>query len=63
MAQRKETGKYLYDLGKLSFAGLVVGGLIGLFQFAGFNTSAIAMLICGAVLTLLFTYAGNYLNK
>ena len=60
---RRETlGKFFYDLAKLSFAGLVIGGITPIFTEV-YYTSNMSFIILGAVATFAFAWLGDNILK
>lgn len=61
---RKESlSKYCYDLSKLAFAGMVIGGLMALAQDTKINITLILFVIFGVVLMLMLARIGNNILK
>ncbi len=61
---RKESlSKYCYDLSKLAFAGMVIGGLMTLVQGTEVNITLILFVIFGVVLMLMLARIGNNILK
>lgn len=61
-SRRENLGKFFYDLAKVAFAGLVVGGIAPLYA----NTDNIDnwyIFIEGAVFTIIFAWLGNKILK
>ena len=59
---RETLGKFFYDLAKLTFATMVLGGLMTLFtEFNQINYWA--MIVCGFFFTCGFAYTGNKILK
>ncbi|MDR1781065.1 MAG: hypothetical protein LBR50_10120 [Tannerella sp.] len=56
-------GKFFYDLAKLTFAALVLGGLMTFFQSADTTPLLWLILSSGIVLTALFAWLGDRFNK
>ena len=77
--QRETLGKYFYDLSKLTFTALVLGGIAMLFQsekieismigmftfFQGyeFNATVIGMVVFGVAVSLALVWFGNRILK
>jgi hypothetical protein len=61
--QKKTLGKFFYDLGKLTFAALVLGGLLTYFQSTELNVSVVLMFLLGIALTIILAVTGNSFNK
>lgn len=59
---RKETmGKYFYDLSKLTFAALALGGTVSFFQ--GIEMKWLMVMALGVIFALVLAYIGNYILK
>jgi hypothetical protein len=61
--QKKVLGKFFYDLGKLTFAALVLGGLLTYFQSTELNIFVVMMFLSGITITMVFAIIGDNLNK
>ena len=60
---RRETqGKFFYDLAKLTFAGLVIGGF-SLFNEDSMGLISIVKVIAGGTSTIIFAWIGNLILK
>ena len=59
--QRETLGKYFYDLSKLTFTALVLGGALTFFQ--GFNATVIGMVVFGVAVSLALVWFGNRILK
>ncbi|OAV72890.1 hypothetical protein Barb6_00734 [Bacteroidales bacterium Barb6] len=53
----------LFDMTKLTYAALVLGGIIVLFQRGRWASEAIYMCLCGLVISAVFIYVAKLLNK
>ena len=53
--QRETLGKYFYDLSKLTFTALVLGGALTFFQGYEFNATVIGMVVFGVAVSLVPT--------
>ena len=59
---RKEIlGKYFYDLSKLTFAALVLGGTVSFFQ--GIEMKWLMVMVLGVLFALVLAYIGNNILK
>ncbi|WP_106483907.1 hypothetical protein [Bacteroides sp. Marseille-P3684] len=62
--RRDNLAKYLYDLSKLAFAGLVIGSFATVFTKDNVNISLLLYsVLVGSVVTLLFAWLGNRILK
>jgi hypothetical protein len=61
--QRLALGKFFYDLAKLTFAALVLGGLLTFFQSTKLNIPVVSMFLLGIALTVMLAEIGNTFNK
>lgn len=61
--QRETLGKYFYDLSKLTFTALVLGGALTFFQGYEFNATVIGMVVFGVVVSLALVWFGNRILK
>lgn len=53
----------LFDMTKLTYAALVLGGIIILFQRGRWTSDAIYMCTCGFIISIVFIYVAKLLNK
>lgn len=60
---REVRGKTLHDLGKTSFAVMVVGNMMVLFGAEGASLKQYAASVLGVILTFWFIYLGNKIIK
>lgn len=60
---REVLGKTLHDLGKTSFAVMVVGNMMVLFGAEGASLKLYAASVLGVILTFWFIYLGNKIIK
>lgn len=60
---REVLGKTFHDLGKTSFAVMVVGNMMVLFGAEGASLKQYAASVLGVILTFWFTYLGNKIIK
>ncbi|WP_455629573.1 DUF6722 family protein [Parabacteroides sp.] len=61
--QRETLGKYFYDLSKLTFTALVLGGALTFFQGYEFNAMVIGMVFFGSFLSAFLAAVGNEILK
>lgn len=61
--QRETLGKYFYDLSKLTFTALVLGGALTFFQGYEFNATVIGMVVFGVAVSLALVRFGNRILK
>ncbi|MDD2952856.1 MAG: hypothetical protein PHC95_06805 [Parabacteroides sp.] len=61
--QREIVGKYFYDLSKLTFTALVLGGMLTFFQGYEFNAMVIGMVLFGGFLSAVLATVGNRILK
>ncbi len=61
--QRETLGKYFYDLSKLTFTALVLGGIAMLFQSEKIKISMIGMFMVGILLSVGLVFCGNKILK
>ncbi|MEI3095953.1 MAG: DUF6722 family protein [Parabacteroides distasonis] len=62
--QRETLGKYFYDLSKLTFTALVLGGIALLFQSGMIQCyGMIGMFIVGIAVSLALAFCGNKILK
>ena len=61
--QRETLGKYFYDLSKLTFTALVLGGALTFFQGYEFNATVIGMVVFGVAVSLALVWFGNRILK
>lgn len=60
---RRETlGKFFYDLAKLAFAGLVIGGFAPIYANLD-NWNNAYVVIIGSIFTIIFAWIGNKILK
>ena len=57
--QRETLGKYFYDLSKLTFTALVLGGIAMLFQSEKIEISMIGMFMVGILFSVGLAFCGN----
>uniref|UniRef100_UPI00402A2FB7 hypothetical protein n=1 Tax=Prevotellamassilia timonensis TaxID=1852370 RepID=UPI00402A2FB7 len=62
-SEREVLGKTLHDLGKTSFAVMVVGNMMVLFGAEGASLKQYAASVLGVILTFWFIYLGNKIIK
>lgn len=55
--------KYLYDLSKLTFAGLVIGGLMNLIQSEEADWINVATIVFGIILFIILAMISNNILK
>lgn len=60
---REVLGKTFHDLGKTSFAVMVVGNMMVLFGAEGASLKQYAASVLGVILTFWFIYLGNKIIK
>lgn len=60
---REVLGKTFHDLGKTSFAVMVVGNMMVLFGAQGASIKQYAASVLGVILTFWFIYLGNKIIK
>ena len=60
---REVLGKTFHDLGKTSFAVMVVGNMMELFGAEGASIKQYAASVLGVILTFWFIYLGNKIIK
>lgn len=60
---REVLGKTFHDLGKTSFAVMVVGNMMVLFGAEGASIKQYAASVLGVILTFWFIYLGNKIIK
>lgn len=60
---REVLGKTFHDLGKTSFAVMVVGNMMALFGAEGASLKQYAASVLGVILTFWFIYLGNKIIK
>lgn len=60
---REVLGKTFHDLGKTSFAVMVVGNMMMLFGAEGASLKQYAASVLGVILTFWFIYLGNKIIK
>ena len=61
--QRETLGKYFYDLSKLTFMALVLGGIAMLFQSEKIEISMIGMFMVGILFSVGLAFCGNKILK
>ena len=61
--QRETLGKYFYDLSKLTFTALVLGGIAMLFQSEKIEISMIGMFMVGILFSVGLAFCGNKILK
>lgn len=61
-SRRENLGKFFYDLAKVAFAGLVVGGIAPLYTNSE-NTDNWYKVFAGVVFTSIFAWIGNKILK
>lgn len=59
---RETLGKFFYDLAKLSFAAMVLGGSVALIS-GGSEARQLVLLVCGLIVTSIFAYIGYNILK
>lgn len=60
---RRETlGKFFYDLAKLTFAAIVLGGLTPIYTNMD-NSTNWSLIIAGTIFTIIFSLIGNKILK
>lgn len=60
---RRETlGKFFYDLAKLTFAAIVLGGLTPIYANMD-NSTNWGLIIAGTIFTIIFSLIGNKILK
>ncbi|OAV72898.1 hypothetical protein Barb6_00704 [Bacteroidales bacterium Barb6] len=64
---RKETkdilAKHIFDISRLTFVALVLGGAVFIFQSSEISLTPILMVVFGIIVTLTFSWLGNNLMK
>lgn len=61
-SRRETQGKFFYDLAKVTFAGLVIGGF-ALFNESSMDINNLVKVIAGGISTILFAWIGNLILK
>lgn len=61
-SRRENLGKFFYDLAKVAFAGLVVGGVAPLYANMD-NSDNWYVVFAGTVFTIIFAWIGNKILK
>lgn len=61
-SRRENLGKFFYDLAKLTFAGLVVGGIVSLKPDTDISVDVYRVII-GSISTIIFARIGNIIFK
>ena len=61
--QRETSGKYFYDLSKLTFTALVLGAVLTYFQGFEISGSVVGMFLFGIFLSAALAIAGNKILK
>lgn len=61
-SRRENLGKFFYDLAKLTFAGLVIGGIVS-FTPDVENIHTAYRVIVGGASTIIFAWIGNKIFK
>lgn len=61
-SRRENLGKFFYDLAKLTFAGLVIGGIVS-FSPDFENVNTLYRVFFGGISTVLFARIGNKILK
>ncbi len=61
-SRRENLGKFFYDLAKLTFAGLVVGGIVSLKPDTDISIDLYRVVI-GGISTIIFARIGNIIFK
>ena len=61
-SRRENLGKFFYDLAKVAFAGLVVGGVAPLYANMD-NSDTWYVVFAGTVFTIIFAWIGNKILK
>ena len=61
-ARRENLGKFFYDLAKLTFAGVVIGGIIPLYSNP-INAMNWSMVVTGIIFTGLIAFFANRIFK
>ena len=61
--QRETLGKYFYDLSKLTFTALVLGGIAMLFQSEKIEISMIGMFMVRILFSVGLAFCGNKILK
>lgn len=59
---RETLGKFFYDLAKLAFAAMVLGGSVALIS-GGSEVHQLLLLGCGLIVTSIFAYIGYNILK
>lgn len=62
LSRRENLGKFFYDLAKVAFAGLVVGGVAPLYANMD-NSDNWYVVFAGTVFTIIFAWIGNKILK
>lgn len=62
--RRECLAKYLYDLSKITFTGLVIGGIASLYSDTPMNSYyRIYVILAGILLAYMFAWLGNRILK
>lgn len=61
-SRRESLGKFFYDLAKVAFAGLVVGGIAPLYNYTD-DAGNWYKVFAGVVFTSIFAWIGNKILK
>lgn len=62
-SQRETLGKYFYDLSKLTFTALVLGGMVMLFQTEEIEMGMVCMFMLGILFSVGLAFCGNKILK
>lgn len=62
-SRRDTIAKYFFDLSKLVFTGMVVGGMISFFQAGEFTSGMTWCVVYGIICTILLALVGNHVLK